>query len=110
MGLYRAKANKLGLRRVILIALAAALLLCLCAFALHRANQAVLEQSAQSVEDTVMRSAMQCYAVEGVYPQSLDYLEEHYGLVINHDRYIVSYDAFSSNLPPQINVLLRGDG
>lgn len=67
-------------------------------------------QSTSSLEDAVVDAAAQCYAVEGVYPPSLEYLEEHYGLVINHDRYIVSYDAFSSNLPPTIKVLIKGEG
>ena len=50
---------------------------------------------------------MQCYAVEGSYPASLDYLEENYGLLVNHDRFIVTYEAFASNLMPQVNVLER---
>ena len=54
------------------------------------------------------RSAAQCYAVEGVYPSSLEYLVENYGLVLNHDRYNIIYDSFSSNLPPTVEVLEKG--
>ena len=75
----------------------------------RRAGQAIAEQSAASVKDAVMKSAVQCYAVEGTYPNSLAYLEDHYGLVINHDRFIVSYEAFASNLTPNVKVLVRGD-
>ena len=63
-----------------------------------------------SIRETVLRAAAQCYAVEGVYPPSLSYLEEHYHLVINHRDFIVSYEAFSSNQPPQVRVLVRGEG
>ena len=66
--------------------------------------------SLASIRETVLRAAAQCYAVEGVYPPSLSYLEEHYHLVINHRDFIVSYEAFSSNQPPQVQALVRGEG
>jgi hypothetical protein len=69
----------------------------------------VTEQSGQAVRDAVLRGAVQCYAVEGAYPSSLSYLEDHYGLVINHEKYIVSYNAYASNLAPDVRVLVRGD-
>ena len=47
---------------------------------------------------------MQCYVVEGVYPENLSYLEENYGLQINTRDFYVAYDAFASNLPPDIRV------
>lgn len=67
------------------------------------------QQSVQSVREAVLRSAVQCYSVEGVYPSDLDYLEKYYGLMIDHKTYIIGYDAFSSNLLPQVTVLVRGD-
>ena len=36
---------------------------------------------------------------------SLEYLEQHYGLQINHNRYIVAYEVFASNQPPAVTVL-----
>lgn len=65
--------------------------------------------SAASIRETVLRAAAQCYAVEGAYPPSLSYLEENYHLIINHRDFIVSYDAFASNLPPDVRVLVRGE-
>lgn len=63
--------------------------------------------STQALRQAVLQAAVQCYAVEGSYPASLDYLEENYGLLVNHDRFIVTYEAFASNLMPQVNVLER---
>lgn len=37
------------------------------------------------------------------------YLEEHYGLVINHRDYIVAYEVFAENQPPVVQVLVRGE-
>ena len=55
----------------------------------------------------MQRAAVQCYAVEGVFPENLEHLEENYGLQINHEKFIVTYDAFSSNLMPDIQVLQK---
>ena len=63
----------------------------------------------QLVLDAVRRAALSCYAVEGAYPQSLEGLERGYGLAYNKDAYIVSYDAFASNIMPNIQVLRKGE-
>lgn len=74
---------------------------------LHRDLRA---ESRAAIRDAVLRAAMECYAVEGTYPQSLEYLETHYGLAVNHRDYIVTYDVFAGNLPPDVQVLVRGEG
>ena len=63
----------------------------------------------QLVLDAVRRAALTCYAVEGAYPQTLKELERGYGLAYNRDAYIVSYDAFASNIMPNIQVLRKGE-
>ena len=59
----------------------------------------------QQLEQAVKRAAVACYAAEGFYPPDLAYLQEHYGLQINGERFVVSYDAPASNLMPDITVL-----
>lgn len=59
----------------------------------------------QQLEDAVRRSAVACYAAEGIYPPSLEYLEEHYGIQVDRDRYTVVYEVFASNLMPDVTVL-----
>ena len=53
-------------------------------------------------------SCVACYAAEGVYPPDLAYLEEHYGVQIDEERFTVSYVVFGSNLMPDITVLEQG--
>ena len=48
---------------------------------------------------------MACYAAEGIFPPSLDYLEEHYHILVDHEKYTVIYEAIGSNLMPDITVL-----
>ena len=59
----------------------------------------------QQLEDAIRRSAVACYAAEGIYPPSLAYLEEHYGVQVDEERYTVYYDVFASNLMPDVTVL-----
>ena len=65
------------------------------------------EQAAASVRESVVRSALMCCAVEGSYPQSLEYLEDHYGLRVNSRDYVVHYEAFASNVVPNVVVVPR---
>ena len=45
------------------------------------------------------------YAMEGAYPESLEYLKEHYGLNYDETRYIINYEVMGSNLMPDVMVL-----
>ena len=51
------------------------------------------------------RGCVSCYATEGVYPPTLEYLQEHYGVQIDRRRYKVYYEVFAENLMPNITVL-----
>ena len=65
-------------------------------------------QEAELVHDAVKNAVLTCYAVEGTYPESLEYLREHYKLAYNTERFVVEYDAFASNVMPEIVVRERG--
>lgn len=90
-------------------------LLCACAVAAtaaylaHSAGEKMDEQEAQQLRQQVKSAAASCYASEGRFPQSLAYLVDHYGLVYDEERYAVQYDAFASNIMPDIDVTVRGD-
>lgn len=59
-----------------------------------------------SLEDAIRRAAVSCYAAEGRYPESLSYLTEKYGLVLD-ERYAAHYSVFAPNLPPDITVATK---
>lgn len=59
------------------------------------------------LSDAIRRSAVQCYAIEGFYPPNIEFLENNYGLVVDHDKYVVSYNVFASNIMPDIDVYLK---
>ena len=62
------------------------------------------------VRSAVKNAALTCYAVEGAYPEDLDYLREHYHLAYDEERYLITYDAFDSNMIPDIWVTEKGAG
>lgn len=73
----------------------------------NRLRADVVQQSSDAVKQAVLDSAIQCYAVEGAYPPNLTYLEENYGLLIDHTQYVISYECFASNVLPDVRVLAR---
>ena len=66
------------------------------------------EQELNIVRDAVKNAALTCYAAEGAYPQDLEYLRKYYHLAYNEEKYLVHYDAFASNVMPDISVVERG--
>lgn len=73
--------------------------------ALSELRQGRDTEDRRQLENAIRRSAVACYAAEGVYPPTLEYLEEHYGVQIDEKRYTVDYGAFAENLIPAITVL-----
>ncbi|MDO4483067.1 MAG: hypothetical protein Q4C54_01140 [Clostridia bacterium] len=61
------------------------------------------------VQQAAYRAAATCYATEGFYPGEIDYLKEHYGLSWDENRYFIRYNAFASNILPEIYVVDKGD-
>lgn len=93
------------LRDVALAAVAMLLVLFAAARLYGLVSRDMDEQAAAALRQAVVDAAVQCYAVEGKYPESLDVLEQEYGVQINHARFIVTYDVFASNQLPDITVL-----
>lgn len=50
-------------------------------------------------------AAVECYALEGVYPSDVSYLVEHYGVGLDEERFIIHYVYIAANLMPEITVL-----
>lgn len=84
-----------------------ALMVGLVIFGVEVVEESTRQQGAASIRDTVLASALQCCAIEGAYPQSLQYLIDNYGLTVNQDDYIITYEAFASNVVPSVVVVPR---
>ena len=98
--------KKTGKWIIAICAIAAAVVL----IAVPVSRRAAAEEAADSVQaitDTIMERALQCYVIEGAYPDSLEYLEENYGLTVNKKEYLIMYTPYAENLPPDVRVLYR---
>jgi hypothetical protein len=94
--------------RMLWLLLFAAVVSCAVFFALRGVSTQVGENQAQFVEDSVRRSAVQCYAIEGRFPNTIggvQYLEQNYGLAVDYSRYAVYYESMGGNLMPEIRVI-----
>jgi hypothetical protein len=74
-------------------------------FALRQTEESSRAEAMRILEDSIRRAVVTCYAVEGRYPESIAYVEEHYGIHIDWDRFVVHYEIFASNLMPDIMVI-----
>ena len=95
------------LRFISLPALAFVLLFILFMSGIASVSDTTYEKQEESLHTAIERSVVQCYAVEGTYPPSLSYLEEHYGLTYDHDMFFIDYQVYGSNIYPDITILRK---
>lgn len=61
----------------------------------------------KSLEQAVWRSITQCYAIEGRYPENLEYLQEEYSLQYDSEQFFVDYQVTGANMLPDVTVIER---
>ena len=70
-------------------------------------QSALREQTAQSMRQAIVSSALECYAIEGAFPASIGYLQDHYGLAVNDRDYLITYECYADNVAPSVMVVPR---
>lgn len=73
-------------------------------YGLQNTDGSVESSGRKNAEEAVRRAAVTCYALEGSYPESYEYLKKYYGVRVSESRYAVHYNIFASNLMPDITV------
>lgn len=64
-------------------------------------------QAQEALEQALRRGIVHCYALEGSYPESLQYLKDHYGLTYDEGRFFVDYQVLGSNILPDVTIIDR---
>lgn len=108
MHLYPVKRGS-AVRRLLWPLLLFALVIGLFLYGFGNVAHAAAEEEQRVLEDAIRRSLVNCYAIEGAYPADLSYLEDHYGLLIDREHYVVDYQPFGGNIWPSVQVVRRGD-
>lgn len=86
------------------------LLTLLFVLSLTSTAQSSATRESEVLDSALRRAIVTCYAVEGRYPPSLDYIAENYGVLVDETQYSVYYDAFAANVMPTLRVTRIGGG
>ena len=74
-------------------------------YGLRQTEESSRSEGLRILEDSIRRAVVICYAVEGRYPDTIEYIEKNYGIHIDWSKYAVHYSIFASNLLPDITVI-----
>lgn len=74
-------------------------------YGLRQTEESSKAEGLRILEDSIQRSVVISYAIEGRYPDSIEYIEKNYGIRIDRTKYAVFYSIFASNLFPDITVI-----
>lgn len=64
-----------------------------------------MAQEKQTLKQAIDHGIVQCYALEGSYPENLQYLKENYGLTYDENKFFVDYQTIGSNILPDVTVI-----
>ena len=108
---FQSKENRIlhfsdGLFKVLSIFIFVAIA-CIFYLAVDATGRSSIVRQRESLENAISRDIVQCYSIEGRYPPSLEYLEQHYGLVYDKKTFFVDYMPIAANLYPDVTIILR---
>ncbi len=70
-------------------------------------DQASVEQQQEILATSLQRNITQCYALEGTYPPSLEYIITNYGLIYDDNLFFLDYQFIGSNIYPNVTIILK---
>ncbi|MCL2753872.1 MAG: hypothetical protein FWE44_06975 [Defluviitaleaceae bacterium] len=73
-------------------------------FGFNAAEESSRAEGVRLLEETIMRVAIHSYAVNGHFPESIEYIIENYNVYVDRSRFLVHYQVFASNMLPDIMV------
>lgn len=93
------------LRRCSIAILSFILIFILLFIAVQNTSKSSKENQKISLEKSVYRGILECYALEGKYPESLNYLIKEYDILYNEDEYVIEYEVIASNILPVVTII-----
>lgn len=74
---------------------------------INNLNHDMKDERARRLKISVENAAVTCFAIEGFYPDSLDYLVDNYHIVYDPKEYHVFYETKGANFKPRVEVIGR---
>lgn len=78
-------------------------------YGLNVTNREKAKDELATAENNIRKAVVSCYAIEGRYPDSYEYIRKNYGVHIDESKYFVHYEVFASNIMPEITVVFKGE-
>jgi uncharacterized protein (DUF4213/DUF364 family) len=93
------------LRNAILPVLFTVSVMVLIVSGLRQTESSSSAEGLRILEDSIRRAVIASYAIEGRYPDSIEYIEANFGIHVDRNRFVVHYSIFASNILPEIRVI-----
>jgi len=93
------------LRSAILPVIFTVAVMLMVVFGLRQTEASSSAEGLRILEDSIRRAVVMSYAIEGRYPDSIEYIEDNFGVYIDRTRFVVHYKIFASNILPEITVI-----
>lgn len=74
-------------------------------FMLSSVDKSTVDRERESLQKAIYRDMIHCYATEGYYPPSLEYIKAHYGLYYDENTFVVDYQPVGNNIRPEITII-----
>lgn len=101
------KTYRIGFRWLLISIFLFAVVAFLIGVGLNQSEAASRAEARQMAEESLRRAAMTCYATEGYYPPTLEYIHDRYGIAVDTNHFYVFYEIFAPNIMPDITVRER---
>lgn len=72
---------------------------------LSSVEKSTTDRQKTSLENAVKTDITYCYATEGRYPDSVEYIEKNYGLTYDKNKFYVGYQYQGSNILPDVTIV-----
>ncbi len=73
--------------------------------AINSLSSSTEDKERESLENALSNSITYCYATEGAYPESLEFIEKNYGLTYDENKYFIDYRVMGANIMPEFTVV-----
>lgn len=77
--------------------------------AIANVSDEVDENEIKALENAIDKAVLTCYAIEGEYPENIEYIEKNYGVVIDHNKFFVAYNILGPNVRPDVMIAPIGE-
>ena len=93
------------LRSLVVPVLFSVVVMAMIVYGLRQTEISSRAEGLRILDDSIRRAVAKCYAIEGSYPGTVQYIEDNYGVHVDRTKYVVHYDIFASNIMPDIMVI-----